>query len=101
MFQGFAICVYRMADIREAFNGPFAHKEGPDYQWGAYEGRVPYPRPGVVSNTIQYHTAGYHAISTNKYFVSDSLSAYLCERDQVIKCVVTVTCFIVIHIAVI
>lgn len=50
MFQGFAVCVYRMADIREAFNGPFAHKEGPDYQWGAYEGRVPYPRPGVVSD---------------------------------------------------
>uniref|UniRef100_A0A8C5FZB6 Sema domain, immunoglobulin domain (Ig), short basic domain, secreted, (semaphorin) 3bl n=1 Tax=Gouania willdenowi TaxID=441366 RepID=A0A8C5FZB6_GOUWI len=47
VFQGFAVCVYRMADIREAFNGPFAHKEGPDYQWGAYEGRVPYPRPGV------------------------------------------------------
>lgn len=38
-----------MADIREAFNGPFAHREGPDYQWGVYEGRVPYPRPGVVS----------------------------------------------------
>lgn len=50
MFQGFAVCVYRMADIREAFNGPFAHKEGPDYRWGAYEGRVPYPRPGVVSD---------------------------------------------------
>lgn len=53
VFQGFAVCVYRMADIREAFNGPFAHKEGPDYQWGAYEGRVPYPRPGVVSKV--YH----------------------------------------------
>lgn len=50
VFQGFAVCVYRMADIREAFNGPFAHKEGPDYRWGAYEGRVPYPRPGVVSD---------------------------------------------------
>ncbi|KAF3860197.1 hypothetical protein F7725_000452 [Dissostichus mawsoni] len=54
VFQGFAVCVYRMADIREAFNGPFAHKEGPDYQWGAYEGRVPYPRPGVVSEGLQY-----------------------------------------------
>lgn len=53
VFQGFAVCVYRMADIREAFNGPFAHKEGPDYQWGAYEGRVPYPRPGVVSDCSQ------------------------------------------------
>jgi len=41
-----------MADIREAFNGPFAHKEGPDYQWGPYEGRVPYPRPGVCPSKI-------------------------------------------------
>uniref|UniRef100_A0A674MWE2 Sema domain, immunoglobulin domain (Ig), short basic domain, secreted, (semaphorin) 3bl n=1 Tax=Takifugu rubripes TaxID=31033 RepID=A0A674MWE2_TAKRU len=52
VFQGFAVCVYRMADIREAFNGPFAHKEGPDYRWGAYEGRVPYPRPGVCPSKI-------------------------------------------------
>ncbi|XP_034295609.1 semaphorin-3G isoform X1 [Pantherophis guttatus] len=47
VFQGFAICVYRMADIWEVFNGPFAHKDGPDHQWAAYEGKVPYPRPGV------------------------------------------------------
>uniref|UniRef100_A0A7N8XYT9 Sema domain, immunoglobulin domain (Ig), short basic domain, secreted, (semaphorin) 3bl n=1 Tax=Mastacembelus armatus TaxID=205130 RepID=A0A7N8XYT9_9TELE len=52
VFQGFAVCVYRMADIREAFNGPFAHKEGSDFQWGAYEGRVPYPRPGVCPSKI-------------------------------------------------
>uniref|UniRef100_A0A3Q2QCD9 Sema domain, immunoglobulin domain (Ig), short basic domain, secreted, (semaphorin) 3bl n=1 Tax=Fundulus heteroclitus TaxID=8078 RepID=A0A3Q2QCD9_FUNHE len=52
VFQGFAVCVYRMADIREAFNGPFAHKEGPNYQWGAYEGRMPYPRPGVCPSKI-------------------------------------------------
>uniref|UniRef100_A0AAY5KF18 Sema domain-containing protein n=1 Tax=Esox lucius TaxID=8010 RepID=A0AAY5KF18_ESOLU len=52
VFQGFAVCVYSMADIREAFNGPFAHKEGPDYQWGPYEGRVPYPRPGVCPSKI-------------------------------------------------
>ncbi|XP_062314321.1 sema domain, immunoglobulin domain (Ig), short basic domain, secreted, (semaphorin) 3bl isoform X2 [Osmerus eperlanus] len=52
VFQGHAVCVYRMADIREAFNGPFAHKEGPDYQWGAYEGKVPYPRPGVCPSKI-------------------------------------------------
>uniref|UniRef100_A0A674K6Q6 Semaphorin 3G n=1 Tax=Terrapene triunguis TaxID=2587831 RepID=A0A674K6Q6_9SAUR len=49
VFQGFAICVYRMADIWEVFNGPFAHKDGPDHQWAAYEGKVPYPRPGVPS----------------------------------------------------
>ncbi|NWI60607.1 SEM3G protein, partial [Calyptomena viridis] len=47
VFQGSAVCVYRMADIREVFNGPFAHRESPYHQWGAYEGRVPYPRPGV------------------------------------------------------
>ncbi|XP_049683057.1 semaphorin-3G [Accipiter gentilis] len=47
VFQGSAVCVYRMADIREVFNGPFAHRETPHHQWGAYEGRVPYPRPGV------------------------------------------------------
>lgn len=55
VFQGFAVCVYRMADIREAFNGPFAHKEGPEHQWAAYEGRVPYPRPGVVSSPHHLH----------------------------------------------
>ncbi|XP_074770448.1 semaphorin-3G isoform X2 [Athene noctua] len=47
VFQGSAVCVYRMADIREVFNGPFAHRESPYHRWGAYEGRVPYPRPGV------------------------------------------------------
>uniref|UniRef100_A0A8C8E6I7 Semaphorin 3G n=1 Tax=Otus sunia TaxID=257818 RepID=A0A8C8E6I7_9STRI len=47
VFQGSAVCVYRMADIREVFNGPFAHRESPHHRWGAYEGRVPYPRPGV------------------------------------------------------
>ncbi|NXF90066.1 SEM3G protein, partial [Eubucco bourcierii] len=47
VFQGSAVCVYHMADIQEVFNGPFAHRESPHHQWGAYEGRVPYPRPGV------------------------------------------------------
>jgi len=51
VFQGSAVCVYRMADVREVFNGPFAHRESPHHQWGAYEGRVPYPRPGVVSDS--------------------------------------------------
>ncbi|PKU37717.1 ubiquitin carboxyl-terminal hydrolase hypothetical protein [Limosa lapponica baueri] len=47
VFQGSAVCVYRMADIREVFNGPFAHRDTPHHQWAPYEGRVPYPRPGV------------------------------------------------------
>lgn len=42
-----------MADIWEVFNGPFAHRESPHHQWGAYEGRVPYPRPGVVSDSLE------------------------------------------------
>uniref|UniRef100_A0A672U0M0 Semaphorin 3G n=1 Tax=Strigops habroptila TaxID=2489341 RepID=A0A672U0M0_STRHB len=53
VFQGSAVCVYRMADIREVFNGPFAHRESPHHHWGAYEGRVPYPRPGVVSSSLE------------------------------------------------
>eukprot|EP00061_Rhincodon_typus_P012652 g38525.t1 len=36
-----------MNDIRRAFLGPFAHKEGPNYQWVPYQGKVPYPRPGM------------------------------------------------------
>lgn len=49
VFRGSAVCVYSMASIRAAFNGPFAHKEGPDYRWVEYKGRIPYPRPGTVS----------------------------------------------------
>uniref|UniRef100_A0A8C6X8S7 Semaphorin 3B n=1 Tax=Naja naja TaxID=35670 RepID=A0A8C6X8S7_NAJNA len=47
VFKGSAVCVYHMNDIRRAFLGPFAHKEGPNYQWVSYQGRVPYPRPGT------------------------------------------------------
>ncbi|KAK6318700.1 hypothetical protein J4Q44_G00099110 [Coregonus suidteri] len=47
VFIGSAVCVYSMASIRAAFNGPFAHKEGPDYRWVEYKGRIPYPRPGT------------------------------------------------------
>lgn len=49
VFKGSAVCVYSMADIRMVFNGPFAHKEGPNYQWMPYTGKMPYPRPGTVS----------------------------------------------------
>uniref|UniRef100_A0A8C2Y489 Semaphorin-3F n=1 Tax=Capra hircus TaxID=9925 RepID=A0A8C2Y489_CAPHI len=44
---GSAVCVYSMADIRMVFNGPFAHKEGPNYQWMPFSGKMPYPRPGT------------------------------------------------------
>uniref|UniRef100_UPI0037E889B8 semaphorin-3D n=1 Tax=Semicossyphus pulcher TaxID=241346 RepID=UPI0037E889B8 len=47
IFRGSAVCEFTMASIRAAFNGPFAHKEGPDYRWVEYKGRIPYPRPGT------------------------------------------------------
>nr|XP_057911297.1 semaphorin-3D [Doryrhamphus excisus]XP_057911298.1 semaphorin-3D [Doryrhamphus excisus] len=47
LFRGSAVCVFPMSSIRAAFNGPFAHKEGPDYRWVEYKGRIPYPRPGA------------------------------------------------------
>ncbi|KTF93964.1 hypothetical protein cypCar_00010298 [Cyprinus carpio] len=42
-----AVCLYTMNDIRRAFLGPFAHKEGPNFQWIPFQGKVPYPRPGM------------------------------------------------------
>lgn len=53
IFRGSAICMYSMADIRRVFLGPYAHRDGPNYQWVPFQGRVPYPRPGTVS-TGQY-----------------------------------------------
>lgn len=49
MFKGSAVCVYNMADVLTVFNGPFAHRDGPHFQWAAFQGRIPYPRPGTVS----------------------------------------------------
>ncbi|XP_078276222.1 semaphorin-3D [Rhinoraja longicauda] len=51
IFKGSAVCSYSMADIRAAFNGPYAHKEGPDHRWVEYHGRIPYPRPGTCPST--------------------------------------------------
>lgn len=49
VFKGSAVCVYHLSDIQTVFNGPFAHKEGPNHQLISYQGRIPYPRPGTVS----------------------------------------------------
>ncbi|XP_072328250.1 sema domain, immunoglobulin domain (Ig), short basic domain, secreted, (semaphorin) 3H [Scyliorhinus torazame] len=51
ILNGSAVCVYKMADIILAFKGEFAHKEGPDYKWVAYPGRVPFPRPGTCPSS--------------------------------------------------
>ncbi|XP_043944288.1 semaphorin-3E [Protopterus annectens] len=63
VFKGYAICVYKMAHIREAFNGPYAHKEGPEYQWAAYNGKVPFPRPGSCASKIN----GWQYVSSKEY----------------------------------
>ncbi|MGH0134452.1 UNVERIFIED_CONTAM: hypothetical protein FKN15_013540 [Acipenser sinensis] len=47
VFTGSAVCVYTMADIRNVFNGPFSHKQGHNYQWTPYMGKIPYPQPGT------------------------------------------------------
>uniref|UniRef100_A0A671SRM4 Semaphorin-3ab n=1 Tax=Sinocyclocheilus anshuiensis TaxID=1608454 RepID=A0A671SRM4_9TELE len=47
IFKGSAVCMYSVADIRRVFLGPFAHRDGPNYQWVPFLGRVPYPRPGT------------------------------------------------------
>ncbi|XP_067246133.1 semaphorin-3D [Chanodichthys erythropterus] len=69
IFKGSAVCVYNMEDIRAVFNGPYAHKEGPDHRWVEYEGRIPYPRPGTCpSRTYDPH------IKTTKDFPDEVIS---------------------------
>ncbi|XP_051952755.1 semaphorin-3D-like isoform X3 [Xyrauchen texanus] len=69
IFKGSAVCVYNMKDIRAAFNGPYAHKEGPDHRWVEYEGRIPYPRPGTCpSQTFDPH------IKTTKDFPDEVIN---------------------------
>lgn len=47
IFRTSAVCIYSMASIRAAFNGSFAHKEGPECGWAEYKGNIPHPRPGT------------------------------------------------------
>ncbi|XP_066580091.1 semaphorin-3D isoform X2 [Amia ocellicauda] len=69
IFKGSAVCVYSMADIRAVFNGPYAHKDGPDHRWVEYEGKIPYPRPGTCpSKTYDPQ------IKTTKDFPDDVIS---------------------------
>ncbi|KAG9345638.1 hypothetical protein JZ751_008782 [Albula glossodonta] len=52
IFKGYAVCVYHMDHIRTAFNGPFAHKDHPEHHWTAFEGKVPFPRPGSCASQV-------------------------------------------------
>ncbi|XP_030640157.1 sema domain, immunoglobulin domain (Ig), short basic domain, secreted, (semaphorin) 3H [Chanos chanos] len=51
VLNGSAVCVYRMEDIVRAFKGNFYHREGPQYKWAEYTGRIPYPRPGTCPSS--------------------------------------------------
>ncbi|XP_059359586.1 sema domain, immunoglobulin domain (Ig), short basic domain, secreted, (semaphorin) 3H isoform X1 [Carassius carassius] len=51
VLNGSAVCVYRMQDIIRAFKGNFLHREGQQYKWTEYTGRVPYPRPGTCPSS--------------------------------------------------
>ncbi|KAM8829653.1 sema domain, immunoglobulin domain (Ig), short basic domain, secreted, (semaphorin) 3H isoform 1-T1 [Synchiropus picturatus] len=51
ILNGSAVCVYRMEDIVRAFKGNFLHKEGPQYKWAEFTGKVPYPRPGTCPSS--------------------------------------------------
>lgn len=53
ILNGSAVCVYRMEDVVRAFKGNFLHKEGPQYKWAEFTGKVPYPRPGTVSYSFR------------------------------------------------
>ncbi|XP_038628637.1 semaphorin-3G isoform X1 [Tachyglossus aculeatus] len=66
VFQGFAVCAYLMADIWEVFNGPFAHRDGPQHQWEPYEGKVPFPRPGVCPSKTTTQPSQHYS-STKDY----------------------------------
>ncbi|KAL0968322.1 hypothetical protein UPYG_G00265340 [Umbra pygmaea] len=52
VFQGYAVCVYHMDDIRAVFNGQFAHRERAEHHWSPYEGWIPYPRPGSCASKV-------------------------------------------------
>lgn len=56
--------MYSMADIRRVFLGPYAHRDGPNYQWVPFQSRVPYPRPGTVSSCTLDGTILYFVHST-------------------------------------
>ncbi|KAJ8015903.1 hypothetical protein DPEC_G00001520 [Dallia pectoralis] len=51
VLNGSAVCVYRMQDVVRAFKGNFYHKEGPEYKWAEFTGKVPYPRPGTCPSS--------------------------------------------------
>ncbi|KAE8293218.1 Semaphorin-3A Semaphorin III [Larimichthys crocea] len=65
ILNGSAVCVYRMEDVVRAFKGDFLHKEGPQYKWAEFTGKVPYPRPGTCPS------ATYGSYSSTREYPDD------------------------------
>lgn len=77
VFKGFAVCVYRMEDIRAAFNGPFAHRERPEHHWTPHEDRIPYPRPGSVSLS--------RAVRFPSVQIDQRIVFFLCKQSSLLQ----------------
>ncbi|TKS90814.1 Semaphorin-3aa Semaphorin-1A [Collichthys lucidus] len=58
--RGSAVCMYNMADIRRVFLGPYAHRDGPNYQWVPFQGGFPTPAlaPGHPAMYNPVHPIG-------------------------------------------
>lgn len=84
VFKGSAVCLYTMNDIRRAFLGPFAHKEGPNYQWIPYQGKVPYPRPGMVRTSTTKIPTTFVNFLVWKYIVKVWVKLWNCEDHSLL-----------------
>ncbi|XP_029575938.1 semaphorin-3ab isoform X2 [Salmo trutta] len=65
ILNGSAVCVYRMQDVVRAYKGNFYHKEGPQYKWAEYTGKIPYPRPGTCPSST------YGSYSSTRQYPDD------------------------------
>uniref|UniRef100_A0A8C6SRN0 Sema domain, immunoglobulin domain (Ig), short basic domain, secreted, (semaphorin) 3Ab n=1 Tax=Neogobius melanostomus TaxID=47308 RepID=A0A8C6SRN0_9GOBI len=58
IFKGSAVCMYSMADIRRVFLGPYAHRDGPNYQWVPFQGHNCIKYPGTHTGDHKHQTFG-------------------------------------------
>lgn len=72
-----------MEDVVRAFKGNFLHKEGPQYKWAEFTGKVPYPRPGTVSwnselSSLYRMNHKNWQLHSQFYFVISRIYIFLC-----------------------
>ncbi|XP_028850161.1 sema domain, immunoglobulin domain (Ig), short basic domain, secreted, (semaphorin) 3H isoform X2 [Denticeps clupeoides] len=70
VLNGSAVCVYRMQDIARVFKGNFYHRDGPQYKWAEFTGRVPYPRPGTCPSRTYGNFRSTHEYPDDVIFFS-------------------------------